>query len=245
MKFKRTVRRVVALLAAALLLAAACGGNDDEAAPAPTGVETPMATEQPTQLATPTATEQPTPVATVPATEVPTPVEVAPVQIFGPPLGPIGESPEADPAFGQPVPGLSGTAIDGSPLEWTPGERPAAIVFLAHWCPACQAEVVEFTNWLAAGNNLPEGVDLLSVVTLVDPDRDYYPPSQWLADEGWPFPVLVDSADNEIAAAYGQSGTPFWVFVFGDGTLALRGSGRIPPEGLAELFDQLLAPGEG
>lgn len=245
MKFKRTVRRVVALLAAALLLAAACGGNDDEAAPAPTGVETPMATEQPTQLATPTATEQPTPVATVSATQVPTPVEVAPVQIFGPPLGPIGESPEADPAFGQPVPGLSGTAIDGSPLEWTPGERPAAIVFLAHWCPACQAEVVEFTSWLAAGNNLPEGVDLLSVVTLVDPDRDYYPPSQWLADEGWPFPVLVDSADNEIAAAYGQSGTPFWVFVFGDGTLALRGSGRIPPEGLAELFDQLLAPGEG
>ena len=245
MKFKRTVRRVVALLAAALLLAAACGGNDDEAAPAPTGVETPMATEQPTQLATPMATEQPTPVATVSATQVPTPVEVAPVQIFGPPLGPIGESPEADPAFGQPVPGLSGTAIDGSPLEWTPGERPAAIVFLAHWCPACQAEVVEFTSWLAAGNNLPEGVDLLSVVTLVDPDRDYYPPSQWLADEGWPFPVLVDSADNEIAAAYGQSGTPFWVFVFGDGTLALRGSGRIPPEGLAELFDQLLAPGEG
>lgn len=245
MKFKRTVRRVVALLAAALLLAAACGGNDDEAAPAPTGVETPMATEQPTQLATPMATEQPTPVATVPATEVPTPVEVAPVQIDGSPLGPIGESPEADPAFGQPVPGLSGTSIDGSPLEWTPGDRPAAIVFLAHWCPACQAEVVEFTSWLAAGNNLPEGVDLLSVVTLVDPDRDYYPPSQWLADEGWPFPVLVDSADNEIAAAYGQAGTPFWVFVFGDGTLALRGSGRIPPEGLAELFDQLLAPGEG
>ena len=83
-------------------------------------------------------------------------VEVAPVQISGDPLGPIGESPEADPAFGQPVPGLSGTAIDGSPLAWIPGERPAAIVFLAHWCPACQAEVVELTDWLAAGNNLPE-----------------------------------------------------------------------------------------
>ena len=245
MKFKRTVRRVVALLAAALLLAVACGGNDDEAAPAPTGAETPMATEQPTQLATPMATEQPTSVATVPATQVPTPVEVAPVQIVGPSLGPIGESPEADPAFGQPVPGLSGTAIDGSPLEWVPGKQPAAIVFLAHWCPACQAEVVELTGWLAEGNNLPEGVHLLSVVTLVDPDRDYYPPSQWLADEGWPFPVMVDSADNEIAAAFGQAGTPFWVFVFGDGTLALRGSGRIPPEGLAELFDQLLASGEG
>ena len=101
------------------------------------------------------------------------------------------------------------------------------------------------TDWLAAGNQLPDGVDLLSVVTLVDSDRDNYPPSQWLADEAWPFPVLVDSADNEIAVAFGQAGTPFWAFVFGDGTLALRGSGRIPPEGLAQFFDQLLAPGAG
>ncbi|MCY3962211.1 MAG: TlpA disulfide reductase family protein [bacterium] len=172
-------------------------------------------------------------------------VEVAPVQISGDPLGPIGESPEADPAFGQPVPGLSGTSMDGSPLSWAPGERPAAIVFLAHWCPACQAEVAELTDWLDEGNNLPDGVDLLSVVTLVDSDRDNFPPSQWLADEAWPFPVLVDSSDNEIAVALGQAGTPFWVFVFGDGTLAFRGSGRIPPEGLAQLFDQLLAPGDG
>ncbi len=170
-------------------------------------------------------------------------VEVAPVQIDGQPLGPVVESTVPDPAYGQPVPSLSGTAIDGSPLEWTAGERPAAIVFLAHWCPACQAEVAELTGWLAAGNNLPKGVDLLSVVTLVDSNRDNYPPSQWLADEGWPFPVLVDSADNEIAGAFGQAGTPFWVLVYGDGTLALRGSGRLPPEALAELFDRMLTSG--
>ena len=245
MNSKRTVRRVVTLIGAALLLAAACGGNGDDAAPDPTSVAVPTATEQPTPLETPAATEQPAPAETPAATEVPTAVEVAPVQVVGQPLGPIGDSPDADPAFGQPVPALSGTAIDGSPLEWAPGERPAAIVFLAHWCPACQAEVVELTSWLAEGNNLPDGVDLLSVVTLVDSGRDNYPPSQWLADEGWPFPVLVDSADNEVAVTFGQAGTPFWVFVSGDGTLALRGSGRIPPEGLAELFDQLLAPGDG
>ncbi len=244
MNSKRTVRRVVALIAAVLLLAAACGGDDDTA-PDPTSVASQTATEQPTPLETSTATEQPTLAATPTATEVPTAVEVAPVQVVGQPLGPIGDSPDADPAFRQPVPALYGTAIDGSPLEWTPGERPAAIVFLAHWCPACQAEVVELTNWLAEGNSLPEGVDLLSVVTLVDSSRDNYPPSEWLADEGWPFPILVDSSDNEVAVAFGQAGTPFWVFVFGDGTLALRGSGRIPPEGLAELFDQLLAPGDG
>ena len=244
MNSKRSARRVVALAAAALLLAVACGGDDDTA-PAPTPVASPPATEQPAPAETPAATEQPAPAETPAATEIPTAVEVAPVQVVGQPLGPIGDSPDADPAFGQPVPAINGTSIDGSPLEWTPGERPAAIVFLAHWCPACQAEVAEFTNWLAEGNNLPEGVDLLSVVTLVDSGRDNYPPSQWLADEGWPFPVLVDSADNEVAVAFGQAGTPFWVFVFGDGTLALRGSGRITPEGLAELFDQLLAPGDG
>ncbi|MCY3637219.1 MAG: redoxin family protein [bacterium] len=170
-------------------------------------------------------------------------VEVAPVQINGQPLGPLGEA--NDPAFGRPVPGLSGMSTDSTPVEWTPGERPAAIVFLAHWCPACQAEVAELTDWLDAGNELPDGVDLLSVVTLVDSDRDNYPPSQWLADEGWPFPILVDSADNEIAVALGQAGTPFWVFVFADGTLATRGSGRIPPDDLSRLFDQLLAVDEG
>ncbi|MCQ3809648.1 MAG: redoxin family protein [Acidimicrobiia bacterium] len=244
MNSKRPVRRFVALTATVLLLAAACGGDDDTA-PDPTSVASPPATEQPAPSETPAATEQPTPAETPTATQVPTVVEVAPVQVVGQPLGPIGASPDADPAFGQPVPALNGTAIDGSPLEWTPGERPAAIVFLAHWCPACQAEVVELTNWLAEGNSLPEGVDLLSVVTLVDSGRDNYPPSQWLADEGWPFPVLVDSADNEVAVAFGQAGTPFWAFVFGDGTLALRGSGRIPPEGLAQLFDQLLAPSDG
>ncbi|MCY4035884.1 MAG: redoxin family protein [bacterium] len=170
-------------------------------------------------------------------------VEVAPVQIDGPPLGPLGDS--GDPALGQPVPGLAGTATDGTPLAWTPGERPAAIVFLAHWCPACQAEVAELVDWLEAGNELPEGVDFLSVVTLVDSERGNYPPSRWLADEGWPIPALVDSESNEIAAAMGQAGTPFWVFVNGDGTLATRGSSRLPPEVLTEFFDQLLAAGQG
>jgi len=96
-------------------------------------------------------------------------VEVAAVQISGQPLGPLGES--SDPALGQPIPGLAGTAIDGSPLAWTPGERPAAIVFLAHWCPACQAEVAELADWLDAGNQLPEGVDVISVVTLAEIER--------------------------------------------------------------------------
>ena len=215
MDSKRKARRIAAFIAAALLTVAACGANDDDAAPAASNGND-----------------------TVPET-----VEVAPVEIDGQPLGPMGES--NDPALGQPVPGLSGTAIDGSPLAWAPGERPAAIVFLAHWCPACQAEVVELTEWLDAGNKLPEGVDLLSIVTRVDSERDNYPPSRWLADEAWPFPALVDSASSEIAVAFGQAGTPFWVFAFADGTLATRGSGRILPDDLARLFDQLLAQAEG
>lgn len=173
----------------------------------------------------------------------PTPVEIAMVEIDGDPFGPSGESP--DPAIGRQVPGLSGTAIDGTPLIWTPGERPTVMVFLAHWCPACQAEVAELTDWLDAGNELPPGVDFLSIVSLVNSERDNYPPSEWLAAEGWPFPVLVDSSGNEIAVALGQSGTPFWLFVNSDGSLAFRGSGQLHPDELAVLFDQLLARGEG
>ena len=229
MKFKSTICRVVALVAASLLLAAACGGNDDEAAPVPTGVETPMATERPTPTPTPTATEVP---ALVP--------ETAAVSFEGVPAGTLLEFTE-----GQLVPGFSGTAMDGSPFEWVPGPEPTVIVFLAHWCPACQNEIAELTHWLDEGNRLPEGVEFFGISTLVNSERDNYPPSRWLRDEGWPFPVLLDDADSTLSDVFRLSGTPFWVIINENGTLASRGSGQILPDDLAGLFDQLIIPPEG
>ena len=243
---KRRVRFSAVLVAAALLLVA-CGGNDDDAAPVPTATEAPPATVQPTATEVPPATVQPTateaPPATVQptATEAPTPVpETAPVSFDGFSAGTLPEL-----ADGLLVPGFSGTAMDGTSFEWTPGSAPTVIVFLAHWCPACQNEVAEMTHWLDEGNQLPKGVEFFGISTLVNPERDNYPPSQWLREEGWPFPVLLDDPDSTMSAVFRLSGTPFWAIINADGALASRGSGQIPPDDLAGLFDQLLAPTEG
>lgn len=224
-----------------MLLAAACGGNDDDAAPVPTADASQAVTELPTPAATPVATQIPTATVAPPATEGPEPVgETSPVSFEG-----FSADMVPDLVPGGVVPGISGTAMDGSSFEWTPGSAPTVIVFLAHWCPACQNEVAELTHWLDEGNQLPAGVDFFGVSTLVNPERDNYPPSQWLRDEAWPFPVLLDDADSILSAVFRLSGTPFWVVINQDGRLVFWDSGQITPDDLVGLFDQLLAPGDG
>ncbi len=244
------------LVAVTLVLLAACGSDDDDNAPPSSPTPAPAATEAPPTTEAPIATEIPAATEVPPTTEEPdassateAPAagevssegpEVAPVLFDGFPAGVLPELGE-----GLPVPGIFGTAVDGTSFRWTPGTSPAAIVFLAHWCPACQAEVAELVGWLGEGHRLPEGVELFAVSTLVNPERDNYPPSLWLRDEGWPFPVLMDDTDATLATAFGLSGTPFWAFVAANGTLVSRGSGRISSDELPRLFDQLLVGGEG
>ncbi len=242
MNANRSTHRVVALVLAAILIVAACGANDDDnATPMPTAVATTAIVEQPAPAATPMATQAPTATVVSAATEAPRPIaETAPISFEGLSADMV---PELTP--GAAVPGISGTAIDGTPFEWRPGSAPTVIVFLAHWCPACQNEVAELTHWLDEGNQLPEGVEFFGVSTLVNPERDNYPPSQWLRDEGWPFPVLLDDEDSILSAVFRLSGTPFWVVVNQEGRLVFWDSGQILPDDLVRLFNQLLAPAEG
>ncbi len=265
MSFQRPIYRALALGAAGLLLAAACADDEQDAAPAPAVIATTAAGEQPTPVGTVAAAETPTPVGTVAAAETPTPVGTVAAGEQPTPVGapsateapaPVAEAAPVlfdgfaagslpDLAEGQPVPGMSGTALDGGVFRWTPGSAPAVIVFLAHWCPACQAEVAEMADWLEQGNRLPEGVDFFGVSTLANPERDNYPPTEWLQDQGWPFPVLLDDAGSSVAAAFRLSGTPFWAIIEADGTLLLRDSGRIHPDDLVGLFNSLLAGDDG
>ncbi|MBI2169958.1 MAG: TlpA family protein disulfide reductase [Actinobacteria bacterium] len=145
----------------------------------------------------------------------------------------------SDDAVGDPAPAVSGEDFAGSPVV-LPGDGPQAIVFLAHWCPHCQAEVEALTAYLA-DHPTPEGVRLVSVSTLVAPRRGNFPPDEWLDKAGWPLPVLVDDEDSSVATAYGLSGTPFWVFVDGDGTVAERASGEMAPEALFARLERLAA----
>ena len=111
--------------------------------------------------------------------------------------------------------------------------KPKLIVFLAHWCPHCQREVPVVQAWIDA-NGMPAGVELISVVTAIDPNRPNYPPDAWLASEHWQVPVIVD-ATGQVATSYGLTAFPYWVAVGADGTVAQRLTGELTPEQLDAL----------
>lgn len=158
------------------------------------------------------------------------------VTVSGTPLPEPGDG--TDQAVGMPIPEVRGQAFDGSPLQIGPTGRPLTIAFLAHWCSHCQAEVQALSAWFRT-NGFPEGVDLVSVATLTDPTLPNYPPATWLEREGWSLPVLVDDEASSASGAFGLTGTPFWVLVNSDGTVAARVSGEVGVPGLTELLSNL------
>jgi len=150
--------------------------------------------------------------------------ESRPVTVNGEALPSLPDS-GADPAVGLPMPEVVGASFDGTEVAITNDGRPKVIIFGAHWCPFCRDEAEEYTAGFAA-DGLPQGVDVYFVSTSPDPNRQHYPPSRWLAD--WPTPVLADSVQREVAAAFGLPVFPFNVFVYADGTVAYRAPGAVP-----------------
>ncbi|MEX2279974.1 MAG: TlpA disulfide reductase family protein [Acidimicrobiia bacterium] len=144
---------------------------------------------------------------------------------------PQHESGVPDPAVGVPAPAIADEA-----LSIAPGTSPTIVLFLAHWCPACQAEVPALTEWVEA-NGLPTGVDLIAVAAGSSPSRGNYPPSIWLERERFPFPVLYDDEAGTAAEAYGLSAFPFWVVLDSNGLVVERFSGQLlDDEAISNLF---------
>lgn len=138
-----------------------------------------------------------------------------------------------DSAVGEPAPVIEGLDLEGTALRAPASGRPTVLLFLAHWCPHCQAEVPVVQDWVDAGN-LPEGVDLIAVATAMSSNRPNYPPAEWLTNEQWTVPTLAD-ASSSAAIAYGLSKFPFWVAVDADGTMVERRSGELTAGQISEL----------
>jgi thiol-disulfide isomerase/thioredoxin len=140
----------------------------------------------------------------------------------------VFSSPSGDPAVGQAIP-----TVTSPTASIQVNGKAKILLFLAHWCPHCQAEVPVVQDWIDGGN-LPGDVDLISVSSSIDPNRPNYPPNEWLEREGWTAPVIVD-ASGTVADAYGLSAFPYWVFVNADGTVAGRLTGELPPSELDRI----------
>lgn len=142
----------------------------------------------------------------------------------------------ADPAVGFDAPEVVGADWEGNPVEIKADGRPKIVIFLAHWCPHCQADVPRVQQWIDAGG-VPDGVDLYSVATLTDPVRPKWPPQDWLEEEGWTVPVIMDDAASSVATAYGLVGTPFYVVLDGQNRNLARVSGEIGAAGMDALAE--------
>jgi len=141
-----------------------------------------------------------------------------------------------DPAIGQTAPTVTGETIDGGELTIGPGDNAKIVVMLAHWCPHCQREVPLIQSWVDSGG-LPEGVDLYGATVLTNRvrDGDTWPPQDWLAEEGWTSPTIMDDQSGSIASAYGMTVTPTYVVLGPNNENLGRLSGEIGLEGLNAL----------
>ena len=156
--------------------------------------------------------------------------ETAPVSIQGDAL-PTFESPEKDAAIGLEMPEITGQDFSGRTVKIEDDGHPKIVMFLAHWCPHCQAEVPVVQDWLDSGAT-HDHVKLFSVSTATDPTQPNYPPSEWLQREGWTAPVVVDDAESSAGAAAGVNSYPFFVFVDEDGKVSSRWAGELTIEAI-------------
>jgi cytochrome c biogenesis protein CcmG/thiol:disulfide interchange protein DsbE len=165
-------------------------------------------------------------------------VEIAStVAVSGTPL-PMLTGSSNDPAVGKTAPTLTGVTFNGSPVTIGNTGKAHLVIMVAHWCPHCQAEVPRIVSLYKAGQ-IP--VPVVSVATGTDSSAPNYPPSAWLAREGWPYPVLVDTKNETAASSYGLPGYPFLVFVDAQGKVVGRLSGEVAPSDLTKLFAALAA----
>ncbi|MGD2059867.1 MAG: TlpA disulfide reductase family protein [Acidimicrobiia bacterium] len=139
-----------------------------------------------------------------------------------------------DVAVGMTAPTVTGNDWDDNQYTIGPDGRPKILIFLAHWCSHCQAEVPVVQDWVDSGG-LGEEVDLYGITVATNRLQGNWPPQDWLQEEGWTTPTIMDDADNTAVIAYGQVGTPFYVVLDGDNEVLLRVSGEVGVSGLEAM----------
>ena len=160
---------------------------------------------------------------------------VGQVQVSGSVLTPY-QADQQDPSAGKPSPQVTGTDFAGAPLEIVNNGQPKVLIFLAHWCPVCQREVPVLVAWSEAGGNT-EGVEVIGVATGIDRTRSNWPPGDWLRNERWPWPTLVDDADSRTGSVFGLTSFPYFVAIDAQGNIVERVSGEIGGPAFEALLD--------
>ena len=170
--------------------------------------------------------------------DVVTAAEFQPVEAEGEMLVQL-EDPNNDPARGKIAPVVNGFGFDGAPLTIAPTGKPMLVVFLAHWCPHCNAEIPRLIEWKDSGA-MPADLGVVGVSTGARDDAPNWPPSQWVVDKAWPWPVMADNEDQNAAVAFGVSGYPGLILLNGDGKVLARRSGEAGIDELKAWAEEFL-----
>jgi len=112
------------------------------------------------------------------------------------------------------------------------------LLFLAHWCPHCQAEVPIVQEYIDTFG-LPADVEVIGILTSIDRSRDNYPPHDWLVKEGWSETQIYD-LDREIGTVYGLNAFPYWVTLDKDLKVVNRVTGKLTPDQITVLINVLI-----
>ena len=168
-----------------------------------------------------------------------------PVTITGDALPAFDSGGGADPAVGLAAPVVDGLNFNGEKMSLNSADGAYMVVFLAHWCPHCNAEVPRLLQWKHSGQ-VPADLRVIGVATAVSDTRPNYPPAQWFSNKGWEWPVMVDekigdAAAGKAAAAFGASGWPYFIIVGKDGKVKVRVSGEISVADLNDVVTKAMA----
>jgi cytochrome c biogenesis protein CcmG, thiol:disulfide interchange protein DsbE len=166
--------------------------------------------------------------------------EISAIRITGQPLAPQPDvAGVPDPAVGMMAPKVVGETFSGQTETIAPGSKPMVLVFVAHWCPHCQREVPKLADWARGGTR--NGVEIRAVATSTTAERPNYPPSAWLAREGFDVPTLADDEAGTAANTYGLTAFPYFVAIDATGKVTARVSGELSKS----EFDALVAKAKG
>lgn len=153
-------------------------------------------------------------------------------EVSGDPLPSQPEAGQADEAVGKTAPDVKGANFQDEEVTIEPDGKGKIVVFLAHWCPHCQAEVPKIQEFIdARGEELGIGkdVEIYAVATSSSSSANNWPPEKWLTAEGWDEPLIVDSENSDVLTAFGMSGGfPGVVVLDGDSKVLFRGNGERP-----------------
>ncbi len=166
--------------------------------------------------------------------EMPDPRELAGATVSGTALSAF-EDTAGDPAVGKPAPVLEGVDLYGEPMTIGGAGEPTVVVFLAHWCPHCQREVPVLVDWFEE-NGQPEGVEVVGLTTAFDETRGNWSPGEWLAEEGWAQPTMVDP-DGGAAETWGLTSFPYFVAIDANGDVVARAAGELTTAQFEELLE--------